>query len=163
MSTGMNRADKSIKLRVAEARSRDVGRKIARVDRETMKKLGIEVGDFVEVIGPKGREVLKIWPAYPEDEGQGLIRVDGTVRKTIGVSPGDYVTIRPIKVEPATRIIVAPAENMPRINADPEYFAQIIKKYLQGNPVKRGDVIDIPFYGMLLRFVITSVQPSAIV
>ncbi|MEM4582620.1 MAG: hypothetical protein QXD50_02045, partial [Desulfurococcaceae archaeon] len=69
MSTGMNRADKSIKLRVAEARSRDVGRKIARVDRETMKKLGIEVGDFVEVIGPKGREVLKIWPAYPEDEG----------------------------------------------------------------------------------------------
>jgi len=163
MTTGPNKADKSIKLRVAEARSRDVGRKIARVDRETMKKLGIEVGDFVEVIGPKGREVVKIWPAYSEDEGQGLIRVDGTVRKSIGVSPGDYVTIRPIKVDPATRIVVAPAENMPRINADPDYFAQIIKKYLQGNPVKRGDVLDIPFYGMLLRFIITSVQPSAVV
>jgi len=38
----------------------------------------------------------------------GLIRIDGTVRKTIGVSPGEYVTVRPIKVEPATRITLSP-------------------------------------------------------
>jgi len=37
----------------------------------------------------------------------------------------------------------------------------MVKKTLLGNPVKRGDVIDIPYYG--LRFVVTSVQPSAVV
>lgn len=163
MSQGSNRVEKVVKLRVAEARSRDVGRKIARIDRETMKKLGVEIGDFIEIIGPKGREVLKVWPAYPEDEGAGLIRIDGTVRRSIGASPGDYVTARQIKVDPATRVVVAPAEHMPRISADSEYFAQVVKKYLHGNPVKRGDVIDIPFYGMVLRFIITSVQPSAVV
>jgi transitional endoplasmic reticulum ATPase len=154
--------DKSIKLRVAEARSRDIGRKIARIDREAMRKLEVEPGDFIEVIGPKGREIVKVWPAYPEDEGMGLIRIDGTVRKTIGVSPGEYVTVRPIKVEPATRITLSPTQDMPRITADPEYFSQLIKRSLLGNPVKRGDVVDIPLYGFLLRFIVTSVQPSAV-
>jgi transitional endoplasmic reticulum ATPase len=154
-------SERTAKLRVAEARSRDVGRKIARIDRETMKKLDVEVGDFIEVIGPKGREILKVWPAYPEDEGTGIIRVDGTVRRNLGVAPGDYVTVKPIRVDPAKRVVVAPVSGMSRIIADPEYLAQMVKKTLLGNPVKRGDVIDIPFYG--LRFVVTSVQPSAVV
>ena len=162
MSQSHNKMDKSIKLRVAEARSRDIGRKIARIDREAMRKLEVEPGDFIEVIGPKGREIVKVWPAYPEDEGMGLIRIDGTVRKTIGVSPGEYVTVRPIKVEPATRITLSPTQDMPRITADPEYFSQLIKRSLLGNPVKRGDVVDIPLYGFLLRFIVTSVQPSAV-
>jgi transitional endoplasmic reticulum ATPase len=154
-------SERTAKLRVAEARSRDVGRKIARIDRETMKKLDVEVGDFIEVIGLKGREILKVWPAYPEDEGTGIIRVDGTVRRNLGVAPGDYITVKPIRVDPAKRVVVAPVSGMSRIIADPEYLAQMVKKTLLGNPVKRGDVIDIPFYG--LRFVVTSVQPSAVV
>ncbi|MEM4663350.1 MAG: CDC48 family AAA ATPase [Desulfurococcaceae archaeon] len=157
------RSDKSIKLRVAEARARDVGHKIARIDRETMRKLGVSTGDFIEVIGPKGREVLKVWPAYTEDEGAGLIRIDGTVRRNLGVSPGDYVTIKPIRVEPATRVVVAPVGSISYIKADPDYYAHLIKRYLHGNPVKRGDIIDVTLYGMLLRFVVTSVQPSVVV
>ncbi|MEM1695514.1 MAG: CDC48 family AAA ATPase [Desulfurococcaceae archaeon] len=154
------RSDKSVKLRVAEARARDVGHKIARIDRETMGKLGVDTGDFIEVIGPKGREVLKVWPAYPDDEGAGLIRIDGTVRKNLGVSPGDYVTIKPIRVEPATRVIVAPVGSIPDIEADPQYYAHLIKRYLYGNPVKRGDIINL--YKMFLKFVVTSVQPSVV-
>jgi transitional endoplasmic reticulum ATPase len=157
----MQSGEKSAKLRVAEARTRDVGRRIARIDRETMRKLNVDVGDFIEVNGPKGREVLKVWPAYPEDEGMGIIRIDGTARKNLGVAPGDYVTVRPIKVEPAKRVVVAPLDIIRGINADFEYLAQVVKKTLMGNPVKRGDVIVIPFYG--LRFIVTSVQPSAVV
>ncbi|MFZ8782790.1 MAG: CDC48 family AAA ATPase [Desulfurococcaceae archaeon] len=154
-------SERTAKLRVAEARSRDVGRKIARIDRETMKKLDVEVGDFIEVIGLKGREILKVWPAYPEDEGTGIIRVDGTVRRNLGVAPGDYITVKPIRVDPAKRVVVAPVNDINRIAANPEYLAQMVKKTLLGNPVKRGDVIDIPYYGP--RFVVTSVQPSAVV
>ncbi|MEM1628391.1 MAG: CDC48 family AAA ATPase [Desulfurococcaceae archaeon] len=151
---------RTIKLKVAEARYRDVGRKIARIDKETMMKLNVTVGDFIEVVGPKGREVLKVWQAYPEDEGAGLIRIDGTARKNLGVSPGDYVTVRPIKVDPAIKVVLAPIGRLPPVDADFSYYA---RKYLEGNPVKRGDVIEIPIFGMVFRFAVTNVQPSAVV
>jgi len=153
------KVDKSVKLRVAEAKQRDVGRKIARIDRETMEKLGVSLGDFIEVIGPRGSDVLKVWQAYPEDEGLGLIRIDGTVRRNIGVSPGDYVTVKPATVDPATRIVVAPVGELP-VYGDLTYY---IKRQLLGNPVKRGDIIELPVFGMLLRFAVVNTQPSSIV
>jgi len=157
--TNEKKADKSVKLRVAEAKQRDVGRKIARIDRETMEKLGVSLGDFIEVIGPRGSDVLKVWQAYPEDEGLGLIRIDGTVRRNIGVSPGDYVTVKPATVDPATRIVVAPVGELP-VYGDLPYY---IKRQLLGNPVKRGDIIELPIFGMLLRFAVVNTQPSSIV
>jgi len=42
-----------IKLRVAEAQRRDVGRFIVRVDNADMERLKIRVGDIVEVHGGK--------------------------------------------------------------------------------------------------------------
>jgi len=153
------KVDKSVKLRVAEAKQRDVGRKIARIDRETMEKLGVSLGDFIEVIGPRGSDVLKVWQAYPEDEGLGLIRIDGTARRNIGVSPGDYVTVKPATVDPATRIVVAPVGELP-VYGDLTYY---IKRQLLGNPVKRGDIIELPVFGMLLRFAVVNTQPSSIV
>ena len=41
----------SVQLKVAEAKQqRDVGRSIARMDSETMKTLGVTVGDVVEIV-----------------------------------------------------------------------------------------------------------------
>ncbi|AFL66054.1 CDC48 family AAA ATPase [Desulfurococcus amylolyticus] len=157
--SSQKRSEKGIKLRVGEARQRDVGRKIARIDRETMEKLGVSLGDFIEVIGPKGSDVVKVWQAYPEDEGAGLIRIDGMVRKKLGVSPGDYVTVRPISVEPAVKVTVAPIGELP-VYGD---LSSYIKRQIMGNPVKRGDIIEVPLYGMLLRFAVISTQPSTIV
>ncbi|ADV64559.1 CDC48 family AAA ATPase [Desulfurococcus mucosus] len=158
MST-QRKGEKSIKLRVAEARQRDIGRKIARIDRETMAKLGVSLGDFIEVTGPKGSEIVKVWQAYPEDEGSGLIRIDGFVRRKIGVSPGDYVTVKPVYVEPATRVVLAPVGDLP-VYGD---LAPYLKKQLLGNPVKRGDIVEAPIFGMLLRFAVTSTQPPSVV
>ncbi|MGC8953561.1 MAG: CDC48 family AAA ATPase [Desulfurococcus sp.] len=157
--SSQKRSEKGIKLRVGEARQRDVGRKIARIDRETMDKLGVSPGDFIEVIGPKGSDVVKVWQAYPEDEGAGLIRIDGMVRKKLGVSPGDYVTVRPISVEPAVKVTIAPIGELP-VYGD---LSGYIKRQIIGNPVKRGDIIEISLYGMLLRFAVISTQPSTIV
>ena len=157
--SSQKRSEKGIKLRVGEARQRDVGRKIARIDRETMDKLGVSPGDFIEVIGPKGSDVVKVWQAYPEDEGAGLIRIDGMVRKKLGVSPGDYVTVRPISVEPAVKVTIAPIGELP-VYGD---LSSYIKRQIIGNPVKRGDIIEVPLYGMLLRFAVISTQPSTIV
>jgi len=76
----------SVQLKVAEAKQqRDVGRSIARIDSETMKTLGVTVGDVVQITGKKVT-AAKAWPAYPEDQGLGLLRIDGFIRKNSGVS-----------------------------------------------------------------------------
>uniref|UniRef100_A0A7C2BLN8 AAA family ATPase n=1 Tax=Thermosphaera aggregans TaxID=54254 RepID=A0A7C2BLN8_9CREN len=153
------KSDKEIRLRVGEARQRDVGRKIGRIDTASMRALGITIGDFIEVIGPKGSEVVKAWRAYPEDENAGLIRIDGYVRKSIGVSPGDYVTVRPIKVEPATRISLAPVGRLPVMGDLSEY----LRERLIGSPLRRGEIVEIPIFGMVLRFAVINTQPAPIV
>jgi transitional endoplasmic reticulum ATPase len=75
---------KEIKLKVASAYQRDVGRGIVRIDRKAMRELGVQPGDIVEIIGTKNTAAV-VWPAYPEDEGLGIIRMDGTIRKNAGV------------------------------------------------------------------------------
>jgi anaerobic selenocysteine-containing dehydrogenase len=42
-----------IQLRVGDARQRDVGRGIARIDQRTMQKLGISAGDVIEIVNKR--------------------------------------------------------------------------------------------------------------
>lgn len=53
-------------LKVSEARPKDVGRAIARIDPEDMKKLGAEVGDIVSIKG-KRETAAKVMSAFSED------------------------------------------------------------------------------------------------
>jgi len=149
-----------VELRVAEARQRDVGRGIARVDRETMRELGIEPGDIIEIIG--GRSTVAIvWPAYTEDEGRGIIRIDGLLRQNAGVGIGDTVIVRKAKADPADRVVLAPIEG-PTITPTPD-FAEYVKYRLMGRPIKRGDTVEIPVLNTALRFTAISTSPSQIV
>ncbi|UXD21877.1 ATPase AAA [Ignicoccus pacificus DSM 13166] len=147
---------KELRLRVAEARQRDVGRKIARISRHNMKELDVVTGDFVEVEGPKGSIVLQVWPAHPQDEGKNIIRIDGLSRQQIGVSIGDYVTVRKAKVEEATRVTLAPTEP---IEFGPD-FEQYVKKMLLGKPLVRGEKVLIPFFGTSIELLVVSTQPG---
>jgi transitional endoplasmic reticulum ATPase len=60
---------KTLKLKVSEALSKDVGRAYARMGPEDLARLGVEVGDIVEVAG-KTKAVCKAMPAYKEMRGQ---------------------------------------------------------------------------------------------
>ena len=148
---------KEIILTVAEAKQRDVGRGIVRLDRQSMRELGIDAGDVVEVIGNK-RTVAIAWPAYVDDEGKGIVRMDGYLRKNAGVSIGDRVTIRRAVVKPAIRVVLAPTEPT---RFDPG-FAEYVKRQLIGRPVSRGDTIVVPVLGMALSLVVVSVNPAPI-
>ena len=53
---------KDYQLRVEEAKSRDVGKKIARIPRRIMRELDLESGDFVEIRGFKGVAYAQVWP-----------------------------------------------------------------------------------------------------
>ncbi len=149
-------SNREIRLRVAEARQRDVGRKIVRLSKRIMSMLGVSTGDFVEITGPAGTTIAQVWPAYPEDEGKDIIRMDGYLRKAVGVGVGDSVVVKKTEVEPATRIVLAPTEPI-RFGQD---FVQYVKQLLLRKPVSRGEEIIIPVFGMSLRFIVVSTQPG---
>jgi len=147
-----------VQLRVAEARQRDIGRKIARVDSRAMKELGLSPGDLIEIIGKKSTVAI-VWPPYREDDGMGLIRIDGEIRRNAGVSVGDYVTIRKAYAKPATKIVLAPFESLPFVGD----FSRIVRSQLMNLPVMKGDIVVVPVLGMGIELKVTSTSPSNVV
>ncbi|RLF98433.1 MAG: AAA family ATPase, partial [Thaumarchaeota archaeon] len=146
---------KEVQLRVAEARQRDIGRKIARLDSKAIRELGLSPGDLVEIIGKRSTLAI-VWPPYKEDDGMGLIRIDGEVRRNAGVSVGDYVRVAKANAKPATKIVLAPFESLPFVGD----FARIVRSQLLNLPVMKGDIIVIPVLGMGVELKVTSTSPT---
>jgi len=147
-------------LRVEEAKSRDVGKKIARIPRRIMRELELDAGDFVEIRGFKGVAYAQIWPSYAEDEGRDIIRIDGYMREVLGVGIGDIVTIsKASDVAPGDRVVLAPTEDfIPHEYTG--YIAEHIKSEMLNKPLARGEVILVPLYAGALRLAVISTSPS---
>ena len=150
----------SVQLKVSEAKQqRDVGRSIARIDSETMKSLGVTVGDVIEIKGKK-ETAAKAWPAYPEDQGQGLLRVDGFIRKNSGASINEFVSVRKAEAEYAVSIKLAPVDI--RISVDND-FVRFVKDRLIDRPATRGDTLLIMMLGHSVPFLVVNTRPNGIV
>ena len=150
----------SVQLKIAEAKQqRDVGRSIARIDSETMKSLGVTVGDVVQITGKKVT-AAKAWPAYPEDQGLGLLRIDGFIRKNSGVSINDLVSVEKAEAEYATSIKLAPVDI--RISVDND-FIRFVKDRLIDRPATRGDTLLIMMLGHSVPFLVVNTRPNGIV
>ena len=89
-----------IQLRVGDARQRDVGRGIARIDQKNMQALGISAGDVVEIVNKRTTSAIA-WPAYSEDQNRDIIRIDGFTRKNAGAAINEYVVLKSAKVKTA--------------------------------------------------------------
>ena len=94
---------KTLKLKVSEALSKDVGRAYARMGPEDLARLGVEVGDIVEVAG-KTKAVCKAMPAYKEMRGQSQIQLDGLTRENAGVGLDELVRLDGLPVSAENRI-----------------------------------------------------------
>ncbi len=149
---------KELSLRVAEAKQRDIGRKIARVDSMGMKEIDLSPGDLIEITGRR-TTVAIVWPPYKEDDGQGIIRIDGEIRRNSGVSVGEYVRISKATAKPATKIILAPFEPLPFVGD----FGRVVRGQLLNMPVAKGDIIVVPILGMGVELKVISTSPSPIV
>ncbi len=141
-------------LRVAEAKTKDVGRGIARIDPAVMKVLQLTPGDVIAVEGKK-RTVAICWPGYPEDENRGVIRIDGNIRRNAEVGIDDKVGATRIHPKYAEKVTLAPAESL-RIMGAGEYLSQL----LEGRALTRGDVIEINVMGRKLDLVVVSFSPA---
>lgn len=142
-------------LKVAEAKSKDAGRGIARVDPEVLSALGLTAGDVIQIEGKK-RTVAIVWPGYPEDSNRGTIRIDGTIRRNAQTSMDEKVAVKKLAVKEAQKITFAPTEPL-RIMGGEEYLTQA----LEGRAVTRGDVIEINVMGRRIDLVVVSYAPSS--
>ena len=142
-------------LRVAEANSRDVGRRIGRVDPKVARELGLSSGDAIEISAGKKKTTVLSWPAYQEDYGKGLIRIDGYTRNKLGVGVNDTVGIQKVQTKEAQKITLAPTEPL-RIMGAEQYLAS----FLDGQLVTKGDTIPLNVMGQRIDLVVISTAPS---
>jgi transitional endoplasmic reticulum ATPase len=148
-----------VQLRVRDARQRDVGRGIARIDQQTMQKLGISAGDVIEIVGKRTTAAIA-WPAYTEDQNQGIIRIDGFTRKNAGVAINEYVIVKPGKVRDAISVVLAPVDM--RLNVDQD-FTNFVKNRLMERTFVEGDTTLVMMLGHHIPFTVTKTRPHGIV
>jgi transitional endoplasmic reticulum ATPase len=146
---------KDIQLRVADARQRDVGHGKVRIDNETMQKLTITAGDFVEIHGKK-MTVAVAWPAYAEDQGEEIVRMDGLIRRNAGVALNEYVVLKKADVKEAQAIIFAPTDV--RLSVDEE-FVSFVKRRFMDMPFVEGDMTLLSIFGSAVPLVVTRTRP----
>ena len=82
----------ALKLKVAEALPKDLGRGLARLDPADLARLGVGVGDVVKVVG-KRMTAVKAMPSYKEHRGQSRVQVDGVTRENAGAAIDQTVEI----------------------------------------------------------------------
>jgi transitional endoplasmic reticulum ATPase len=130
-----------LKLKIAEALSKDVGRGIARMGPEDLERLQLAVGDLVAIVG-KRATVCKAMPAHKELRGQSRIQVDGLVRENAGAGLDEFVKVRKTACRPAERVVLDPANVRPS-ERDLNYIGSL----LDGLPVQEGDRIRAALFG----------------
>ena len=148
-----------VSLRVQEAKKRDIGRNIARIDQETMEKLDIKTGDVIALVGKKESAGIA-WPSYPQDSGLGIIRIDSRLKKNIGTSIDDTIHIRKVTTHSAQNIVLAPISV--KIKSNPR-FETFVKRKLSNYPVAIDDFIFISIgISREITFKVISMRPSGI-
>ncbi len=148
-----------IRLKVIEAKQRDVGRGKARIDEETMRTLGITVGDIITIKGKKITAAIA-WPAYQDDQGKNLIRIDSLLRKNAKVSLNEYVAVKKSEVKEAQSIVLAPV-NM-RLNIDSD-FVNFVKSRLIETPIVERNSVFVVILGSAIPFNVVRTRPHGVV
>jgi transitional endoplasmic reticulum ATPase len=135
---------RSLTLKVSEALSKDVSRGIARIDPMDMVKMGVEVGDIIQILG-KRATVAKVMPTYVEDRGKNIIQIDGIIRENTQIGLGEKVEVQKVEYKTANVTVLSP------ITA-PSTFARerdtgYVKRLIEGLPVVSGDKIRATLFG----------------
>ncbi|MDO5862326.1 MAG: CDC48 family AAA ATPase [Thermoplasmata archaeon] len=153
----------SIVLKVAMARSQsEAGYGRARMDSESRRALGLELGDTIEIAG-KRSVVAKVFKGNPEDEGKGMLFIDGLTRTNAGVSVDENVTVRRCEPEPAEQVVLAPNIPEGKVIRFEEGIEDVFLKGLLNRPlVADTDIIvpNIALMGNRSTFVVVQTQPK---
>src|SRR5208337_1156889 len=148
-------SSREISLRVADAKQRDVGHGKVRIENDTIQKLGMTAGDFIEIHGKK-MTVAVAWPAYAEDQGQEIVRMDGLIRRNAGVALNEYVNVRKAAVKDAEAIVFAPTDV--RLTVDDE-FVRFVKRRFMDMPFIEGEMTLLSIFGSTVPLMVAKTRP----
>ena len=155
--TGSNKAT-TIKMKVAECRIKDVGKKKAILDRMSMDKLGVSDGDIIEIAGKKITAV-SVYGFEDKNKKNSCIHIDGQTRQNAGVSLNDYVLVKKTDPKPAERIILSCNTSK---NFSDEFNLYLNNRF-EGYPVTKGEQFTLNFLGTSLEFKVHSTMPREVV
>ena len=128
------RKTSAIKMKVAECRIKDVGKKKAILDSFTMAKLGIQDGDVIEIAGKKVAAV-SAYSFEDKNKKNSYIHIDGQTRQNAGVRLNDYVIVKKTDPKSAERIVLA-------CNASKNFsdeFILYLNNRFDGYPITKGE------------------------
>ncbi|MBI4356446.1 MAG: CDC48 family AAA ATPase [Gammaproteobacteria bacterium] len=154
----METPNEVISLRVAEALPKDVGRGVARIDPDEMKRLDLNVGDVVAILG-KRTTTVKVLPTFSDDRGKKIIQIDGIVRENAKVSVDEKVKVKFSETLPARSITLKPTSHLKEAldSGEDRYLGKLV----EGLPVTRGDKVRVALFGARTRdFLVTETLPE---
>ena len=149
----------SLKVKIIEAKPRDVGKKRIRIDEKDMKTIQVKAGDLVKIVGDK-TSCAVVWPADEDDKLVEVVRMDGQSRKNIGTSLYDHITITSCKSQNAASIEIIPIYE--KMNSDYE-FTDFVKNRIKNMPLIKGDEISVVILGNSIEFKIGKTTPDGVV
>ena len=156
----MNNNKKNIVLRVSEARPKDVGRGIARIDPKDMEIIGASVGDILQIEG-KRKSVVKVLPAYMEDRAKGIIQMDGLLRENARISLDEKINVGKTDYRPADKITLSALTLIRASHRDRDM--KYIGSLLSGLPLVEGDRIRANLFGIRSQdFKVVSSLPTGV-
>lgn len=134
----------------------------ARLDPDAYAKLGLSIGNIIEITGKK-TVVAKVFRSDSEDEGTNFIRIDGLTRTSAEVSIGESVKVKKCEPQRAEKIVLEPKnEDGARLNVD-RTFTKVLKNNLISRPVINGmdiTVQNISLMGARAIFNVVSTIPT---
>jgi len=146
----------ALRLTVVEARREDVGRGVARIDPEALKRIGASPGDVLEIEG-RAKTVARAMPTHREQRGREIVQLDGVGRTNAGVALGQQAGIRKVAHALARRVVAAPLSGGTLQEDEIEHMA----RRLDGLAVKTGDRMRIALFGGSHRdFQIVRTEPD---
>ncbi len=148
----------SLKIRVAECKIKDVGKKKALLDSTIMSKIGLTDGDTVEIVGKKVTAV-RVYTMEDKSRKSNYIHIDGQTRKNAGVSLNDFVLLKKTNPKFAEKIVLLCNANQ---KLSDEFISYLNARF-EGYPVTKGDQFTLNFLGTELEFIIYSSLPREIV
>ncbi len=129
--------------------------RLARIDHSSREKLGVQVGEFVEITGSL-KTVAQVEYGLKSDSGKDIIRIDKFILKSAGKLVDGRVSINKTSIQNASKIILVPTEH--RLNVDKE-FEDFIKKRLMGQPFYSGNDLVTVLLGNPIPFKVLRTDP----
>ena len=154
------KTEDALLFKVAEALARDVGRGIARLDPMGAAKLGVEVGDIIQVKG-KRPTAAKIMSTFMEDRGKDIIQIDGITRENAQIGLDEKAQVQKAEYQTASIVVLAPLTTRGTLK---ERDTGYIGKLLEGLAVTAGDKVRAILFGTRYQeFSVADTSPKGVV